>query len=80
MDGIANEDDFDQFGDPNIDDDDDDNNTPCTLRRSRTMQPTRGIPWKRTSHNVGRNYATKKARRRWANATREKSEVYSVLF
>ena len=37
MDGIANEDDFDQYGDPNIEDDD---NTPYTLRRSRTTLPT----------------------------------------
>ena len=76
MDGITNKDDFEQFGDPNIADDDyDDNNTPYTLRRSKTTQPTIEIPWKRTSHNVGLNYATKKARRRWANAKREKSEM-----
>ena len=79
MDGIANEDDFDQYGDPNIEDDD---NTPYTSRRSRTTLPTRGgPPFKRRSHNVGLNYAnkTKKARRR-PNAKREARDVCYFKF
>ena len=60
MDGIANEDDFNQYGDPNIEDDEDDDNTPYTSRRSRTTLPTRGgLPFLRRGHNVGLNYVAK---------------------
>ena len=57
--GMADEDDFDMFGDPNIEDDeDDDDRAKYTTRRSRTTLPRSGRPFKRSSHDVGLNYAT----------------------
>src|SRR3954465_7139074 len=57
--GMDDEDDFDMFGDPNIEDDeDDDDRTKYTTRRSRTTLPRSGRPFKRSSHDVGLNYAT----------------------
>ena len=57
--GMADEDDFDIFGDPNIEDDeDDDDRTKYTTRRSRMTLPRSGRPFKRSSHDVGLNYAT----------------------
>ena len=60
IDGVADEGEFDMFGDPNIDDDqeDDDNHATYTTRRSRTTLPRQGRPFKRRSHDVGLNYAT----------------------
>ena len=65
MDGVTNEQDFDQYGDPNMEEDDDNNEATYTSRRSRTTLP-KGRPFKRRSHDVpGLNYATatKKGRR-----------------
>jgi hypothetical protein len=57
MDGVANEQDFDQYGDPKMEDDDDDE-APYTTRRSRTTLP-KGRPFKRRSQGVpGLNYST----------------------
>lgn len=58
IDGVADEDEFDMFGDPNIDDDQEDDDITYTTRRSRTTLPRQGRPFKRRSHNVGLNYAT----------------------
>ena len=57
MDGVTNEDEFDMFGDPNIDDDqdDDDDKATYTTRRSRTTLPRQGLPFKRRSHDVWLN-------------------------
>ena len=59
MDGVASEDDFDKYGDPNIEDDDNNQET-YTTRRSRTTVPPKSIgpPYTRKSHNVGLNFAT----------------------
>ena len=59
MDGAANELDFDQYGDPKMEDgDDDDDEEPYTTRRSRTTLP-KGRPFKRRSQGVpGLNYST----------------------
>ncbi|KAK1610481.1 hypothetical protein QYE76_034154 [Lolium multiflorum] len=58
MDGAANELDFDQYGDPKMEDDDDDDEEPYTTRRSRTTLP-KGRPFKRRSLGVpGLNYST----------------------
>ena len=58
-DGVANEQDFDQYGDPKIEDaDEDDEETKYSTRRSRTTLPT-GRPFKRRSDDVlGLNYST----------------------
>ena len=40
MDGAANELDFDQYGDPKMEDDDDDDEEPYTTRRSAQDHPT----------------------------------------
>ena len=56
MDGVAYEEEFDQYGDPKIEDDDD--NTPYTPRRGRTTLPKKGLPFKRKSHDMGLNYST----------------------
>ena len=45
MDGVANEKDFDQYGDPKMEHDNDDE-VPYTTRRSRTTLP-KGRPFKR---------------------------------
>ena len=48
MDGVANEQDFDKYGDPKIEHDDDEEVAAHTTRRSRTTLPT-GCPFhKRT--------------------------------
>ena len=57
MDGVTNEEDFDQYGDPKMEDDDDDDAT-YTTRRSRTTLPKSGLPFKRRSHDAGLNYST----------------------
>ena len=57
MDGVANEEDFDQYGDPKMEYDDDDEET-YTTRRSRTTLPKSGHPFKRRSHDAGLNYST----------------------
>ncbi|KAK1604964.1 hypothetical protein QYE76_028637 [Lolium multiflorum] len=58
MDGAANELDFDQYGDPKMEDDDDDDEEPYTTRRRRTTLP-KGRPFKRRSLGVpGLNYST----------------------
>ena len=59
MDGVANEDDFDKYGDPNIEDDDNNQET-YTTRRSRTTVPPKSAdpPYTRKSHNVGLNFST----------------------
>ena len=46
MDGIANEQDFDKYGDPKIEHDDDDEVAAHTTRRSRTTLP-KGRPFHR---------------------------------
>jgi hypothetical protein len=57
MDGVANEQDFDMYGDPKMEDESD-NNEPYTTRRSRTTLP-KGLPLKRRSLGVpGLNYLT----------------------
>ena len=58
MDGVANEDNFDQYGDPKMEDDDDDEAT-YTKRRRRTTLPTTGCPFTRRSQDIpGLNYST----------------------
>ena len=58
MDGVANEEDFDKYGDPKMEDDDDDE-VPYTTRRSRTTLPKGRRPFKRRTQGVpGLNYST----------------------
>ena len=47
MDGVANEQYFDKYGEPKMEDDEDDE-VPCTTRRSRTTVP-KGRPFKKNS-------------------------------
>jgi hypothetical protein len=57
MDGVANEQDFDMYGDPKMEDESD-ADEPYTTRRSQTTQP-KGLPFKRRSLGVlGLNYST----------------------
>ena len=57
--GMADEDDFDMFEHPNIKDDEDgDDKAKYTTRRSKMTLPRSGRPLKRSSHDVGLNYAT----------------------
>ena len=46
MDGVVNEQDFDKYGDPKMEQDDDDEVSAYTTRRSRTTLP-KGRPFKR---------------------------------
>jgi hypothetical protein len=57
MDGVANEEDYDQYGNPVREDDDDDE--AYVKRRINTTLPKKDrTPWKRKSHNEGLNYST----------------------
>jgi hypothetical protein len=57
MDGVANEQDFDMYGDPKMEGESDTNET-YTTRRSWSIQP-KGLPFKRRSLGVlGLNYST----------------------
>ena len=62
MDGAANEQDFDKYGDPKIEDDDDEDDVvPYKSRRSRTTLPKGVRPFKRINLGVsGLNYANLK--------------------
>ena len=54
MDGVANEEDYDQYGNPMREDDDDDE--VYVKRRINTTLPKKNrTPWKRQSHNEGLN-------------------------
>ena len=56
MDGVANEEDYDQYGNPMREDDDDDE--VYVKRRINTTLPKKNhTPWKRQSHNEGLNYS-----------------------
>jgi hypothetical protein len=55
MDGVTNKEDFDKYSDPTWEDGDNDKAT-YTTRRSKTILPKRGLPFKRRSHDVGLNY------------------------
>jgi hypothetical protein len=57
MDGVSNEQDFDMYGDPKMEDESDTDETYSTTR-SRTTLP-KGLPFKRRSLGVpGLNYST----------------------
>ena len=57
MDGVANEEDYDQYGNPIREDDDDDE--VYVKRRINTTLPKKDhTPWKRKSHNEGLNYSS----------------------
>ena len=56
MDGVANEEDYNQYGDPMREDDDDDE--AYVKRRSKTTLPKKDRnPWKSKSHDEGLNYS-----------------------
>ena len=56
MDVDANEEDYDQYGNPMREDDDDDE--AYVKRRIKTTLPMKDrTPWKRKSHNEGLNYS-----------------------
>ena len=56
MDGVANIEDYDQYGNPMREDDDDDE--AYVKRRMKTTLPMKDrTPWKRKSHNEGLNYS-----------------------
>ena len=56
MDGVANEEDYNQYGDPMREDDDDDE--AYVKRRSKTTLPQKDrTPWKRKTHDEGPNYS-----------------------
>jgi hypothetical protein len=56
MDGVANEQDFDMYGDPKMEDESD-ADEPYTTRRSWTTQP-KGLPFKRSLGVPRLNYST----------------------
>src|SRR3954470_14680632 len=59
MDGVANEQDFYQYGDPKIEDDDDYDAATYITRRKRTTLPKKGSPFERRNIKVpGLNYST----------------------
>ena len=57
MDGVTNEEDYDQYGNPMREDDDDDE--VYVKRTINTTLPKKNhTPWKRQSHNEGLNYSS----------------------
>ena len=59
MDGVANEQDFDQYGDPKIEDDNNYDASTYITRRKRTTLPKKGSPFERRNIKVpGLNYST----------------------
>ena len=55
MDGVANEEDYNQYGNPMREDDDEAD----VKRRINTTLPKKNrTPWKRQSHNEGLNYSS----------------------
>ena len=55
MDGVTNEEDYDQYGNPMREDDDDDK---AVKRRTNTTIPTKDrTPWLWKSHKEGLNYS-----------------------
>ena len=56
MDGVANEEDYDQ--DPMSEDDADDDETYVKRRSKNTLPKKNRIAWKRRSHHQGLNYST----------------------
>jgi hypothetical protein len=60
LDGVANEDDFDQNGYPKEEENGEQDEKHTDSRRSRTMLPTStDHPFKRSSHNAGLKYTSK---------------------
>src|SRR3954466_15605032 len=59
MDGVANKQDFDKYGDPKMEDDDDYDAATYITRRKRTTLTKKGSPFKRRNIKVpGLNYST----------------------
>jgi hypothetical protein len=58
MDGVANEQDFNMYGDLKMEDDNDADEATYTTRRSRTTLPKKGRPFKRSLDVPGLNYST----------------------
>jgi hypothetical protein len=75
MDGVANEEDFEKYGDPVWEDDDD--KATYTTRRSGTMLPKKGLPFRRRSRDVVNYSARTKKARRLSNA--EMYGLYDVV-
>ena len=57
MDGVANEVDYDQYGNPMREDDNDDE-VYVKSRINATLPKKDSTPWKRKSHNEGLNYSS----------------------
>ena len=57
MDGVANKEDYDQYGNPMREDDDDDE-AYVKIRINTTLPKKDRTPWKRKSHNKGLNYSS----------------------
>ena len=62
MDGVANEEDYDQYGDLMREDDADDDETYIKRTMKTTLPMKDRTPWKRKSHDHGLNYSTRNKR------------------
>ena len=58
MDGVANKEDYDQYGDPMREDDADDDETYAKRKMKTTLPMKDHNPWRRKSHDHGLNYST----------------------
>ena len=56
IDGVANEEDYNQYGDPMREDDDDDE-ADVKIRSKTTLPKKDQTPWKRKTHDEGLNYS-----------------------
>ena len=84
MDGVANEEDYDQYGNPMREDDDDDE--AYVKRRINTTLPKKDhTPWFRKSHKEGLNYSATNKKGKKLNVKRRRraekpSFIYMYLF
>jgi hypothetical protein len=71
MDGVTNEEDYDQYGNPMREDDDDD--AAYVKRRINTTLPKKDRnPWLRTSHKEGLNYSATNKKGKKLNVKRRR--------
>ena len=71
MDGVTNEEDYDQYGNPMREDDDDDE-AYVKRRIKTTLRKKERTPWLRKSHKEGLNYSAMNKKGKMLNVKRRR--------